>query len=1085
MAVSTICRRKSMPSPQNGESASVFPQGLAEFHNPSHACVDIVFIHGLTGDRERTWTHPDSLQPWPREILPKLIPDARILTYGYDAYVLGHRGPATRNRIGDHARDFLNELVGYRQQSKSLARPLIFVVHSLGGILCKDALLLSRNAADSHLSDVLSSTTAIAFMGTPHSGSTLARWAKVPVISLGVLKSSSSCLLSALQTDNDVLHRIHNDFLEMIRARSNVDRGIEITCFYEALPMTLIGPIVPRESAVLSGYNSISIHGNHRNMVRFNSSDDPGLRSLVRELSRWIDAVRDTSSVPAPRAQLTDIGHVVGGPSKSLVPIDNSKSLINYQSRSSPMADSEILDMDRRLNSITLPLPPVKPNLVATALFRRSSVLTPLHKARGISQPWSAFRDGPLREMSDLGSRGRPIDSVQVHGPIEGAKDPSGLNLLFTPSEVRVDLIFVHGLGGGSRKTWSYSDPGKDCWPQTFLPFEKEFENCRIHSFGYNSDYISQDGHHNTSDLTDFASALLNSLIYSPALRETPETPIVFVCHSMGGLVAKKAYILARRDPSYHNTAARCRAMVFLSTPHRGTDLAATLNSVLSVAYGPGPKQFIADLNRNSQSLRTINEDFRHVVERLRLFSFYETNATKFGLGIKSLVVDRDSAVLGYPSECIMPLQANHRQMCKFSSPQDANYVSVRNVLAVIVADEMRTIGEAPASSPRDEFTQVTKLLGNLGPQNLEDSKEDRDTTSSRWITTHPAFQRWCVASSDRESQFLLLHAKPGAGKSVLASRIVRHLELYNADIGHFFFIRSHETSSRASVCLNSIALQLARSSKEICYHFRNLLEDHPTFNRENVKEVWDRLFLGVIFKVGISRPFHFVLDAVDECKEAALLLALLLSREVTPMLRVFMTCRTTPPPDIKAALEQAQHPLTSLEISPAAIASDAEAFISENVAKIKWIEDDVSDCIAHEVLQRSSGCFRWIKLVFEGLERVHTVRGIREVVDGIPPEMVESYKRALKHVSQRCTERRLLASSLAWTVWNTGPLTVAELQNILEADLGERVFRLKEFLADFCGDFLHVDSNDRITFVHDTARKFLIDSAESDLLDW
>jgi hypothetical protein len=56
-----------------------------------------------------------------------------------------------------------------------------------------------------------------------------------------------------------------------------------------------------------------------------------------------------------------------------------------------------------------------------------------------------------------------------------------------------------------------YSDPSRDCWPQTFLPFEKEFEKCRIHSFEYNSEIVSKDTH-NTSDLADFASALLNSL---------------------------------------------------------------------------------------------------------------------------------------------------------------------------------------------------------------------------------------------------------------------------------------------------------------------------------------------------------------------------------------------------------------------------------------------------------------------------------------------------------------------------------------------------------------------------------------------
>ena len=192
MAFTTVFRRKSKAPLIIGGSDSVFPQGLDEFYDPPHSCVDIIFIHGLTGDRERTWTHPDSLEPWPREILPALIPDARTLTYGFDVYVLGHRGPATRNRIGDHARDFLNELVGYRQQSKTLVRPLIFVVHSLGGLLCKDALLLSKNSADTYLRDVHSSTTAIAFMGTPHSGGALVKWARIPVASLGVLKSSTS-----------------------------------------------------------------------------------------------------------------------------------------------------------------------------------------------------------------------------------------------------------------------------------------------------------------------------------------------------------------------------------------------------------------------------------------------------------------------------------------------------------------------------------------------------------------------------------------------------------------------------------------------------------------------------------------------------------------------------------------------------------------------------------------------------------------------------------------------------------------------------------------------------------------------------
>ena len=39
----------------------------------------------------------------------------------------------------------------------------------------------------------------------------------------------------------------------------------------------------------------------------------------------------------------------------------------------------------------------------------------------------------------------------------EDAKGSLGLSLLHDASDPIVDFVFVHGLGGGSRKTWSYS----------------------------------------------------------------------------------------------------------------------------------------------------------------------------------------------------------------------------------------------------------------------------------------------------------------------------------------------------------------------------------------------------------------------------------------------------------------------------------------------------------------------------------------------------------------------------------------------------------------------------------------------------
>lgn len=91
------------------------------------------------------------------------------MTFGYDTNV--HQGyhAVNQGNIFSHARDLLYGLEPKRRQASS--RQLVFVAHSLGGILVKEVLRRSETNPDKKIKNIYKSTVGIFFFGTPHRGS--------------------------------------------------------------------------------------------------------------------------------------------------------------------------------------------------------------------------------------------------------------------------------------------------------------------------------------------------------------------------------------------------------------------------------------------------------------------------------------------------------------------------------------------------------------------------------------------------------------------------------------------------------------------------------------------------------------------------------------------------------------------------------------------------------------------------------------------------------------------------------------------------------------------------------------------------
>ena len=101
---------------------------------------------------------------------------------------------------------------------------------------------MSRQRPEAHLQNVVKCTRGIVFLGTPHHGAGLARWAERLAKSIGTIKETNPKILGVLRQESEVLARIQDGFHTMIRARNQEGHPpINITCFYEELPLPGVG----------------------------------------------------------------------------------------------------------------------------------------------------------------------------------------------------------------------------------------------------------------------------------------------------------------------------------------------------------------------------------------------------------------------------------------------------------------------------------------------------------------------------------------------------------------------------------------------------------------------------------------------------------------------------------------------------------------------------------------------------------------------------------------------------------------------------------------------------------------------------
>ncbi|OBT57821.1 hypothetical protein VE04_01878 [Pseudogymnoascus sp. 24MN13] len=302
----------------------------------------------------------------------------------------------------------------------------------------------------------------------------------------------------------------------------------------------------------------------------------------------------------------------------------------------------------------------------------------------------------------------------------------------------RVNVLFVHGLRGHPRDTWengrfSSSDentatpkkwktffkksvlaadntsgdsaPERLFWLEEFLALD--IPEARVWTYGYNADVIGGVFQANNKNSVSQHS---RDLAVKLGREIENEDPIIFVAHSLGGIIVKDAL---RRSEICRS---RTKAIIFLGTPHRGSSYAgwgAIASNLAKVALQDSNKKIVETLDVNSEVLDNIHEEFKTIVHMssISIHSFQEGRGISGVKGLHNKVVDDYSSKIDLPQalETVESIDANHMEMARCHDRADPRYRAILGVLKLFMRTKVTCVSSRPQDMPStSQFENLT-----------------------------------------------------------------------------------------------------------------------------------------------------------------------------------------------------------------------------------------------------------------------------------------------------------------------------------------------------------------------------------------
>lgn len=255
----------------------------------------------------------------------------------------------------------------------------------------------------------------------------------------------------------------------------------------------------------------------------------------------------------------------------------------------------------------------------------------------------------------------------------------SRLHPIKIPNSADCNIVFVHGLSGDWFDTWHSTDtliPNSSCILKSikdphYFPFmiSNAFPTTAVYSVGYSISVSRWTG--TTMSLQDRAKNLFKLFFR----RKLFKRPILFITHSMGGLVIKQLW-RQFYDSTYIRSSVR--GIIFLATPNGGAYLAGCANTCLDIDktcgcidFATKPTITLNELDPKSEILHDLDNWYQD--HQIPFQRGYAENEPLFGL---FKIVDEYSV-----GENAIPINADHISICKPSGQDDPIYLEISQTI--------------------------------------------------------------------------------------------------------------------------------------------------------------------------------------------------------------------------------------------------------------------------------------------------------------------------------------------------------------------------------------------------------------------